>query len=128
MISIEDFRIVRELLKKVTASTRQQRAIMNLCGALEAYLDPTLPKPYPPGLGRFESMTGIEKVRDMKAVFSSCNETFLGQFDVMQLVQIRRMWLASEWDFFPDRWTERQIAEALAGRPPTWDENESPTY
>jgi hypothetical protein len=28
----------------------------------------------------------------------------------------------------PDRWTARQIGEALAGRAPTFDDLERPTY
>lgn len=58
-----------------------------------------------------------------------CREDFLDKFTTDQLVQIARMHVASEWDFYPDVWTERQIKEALRGKPPNWGgSDKKPVY
>lgn len=67
-----------------------------------------------------EERTGIEELRLMVNNFDSCREDFLDRFTLEQLVQIHRMWLASEWDIYPDTWTDRQVKQALAGKPPRW--------
>lgn len=57
------------------------------------------------------------------------SEAFNDRFSVEEHIKIHRAWRACGWDIYPDQWTPRQVAEALAeGRPPTWDENERPTY
>jgi hypothetical protein len=60
--------------------------------------------------------------------FGDCNETFLDRFTVPELVRLHRAMLASGWDFLPDRWTARQVKEALRGIVPTWGDDKQPTY
>ena len=74
--------------------------------------------------------TGIDQLRSAVAAYAYCNESFLQQFTAAELLTIRACWLASEWDFFPDQWTTRQLREALEqGRAPTWSaRTEKPTY
>lgn len=71
---------------------------------------------------------GIDELRHMVRNFNDCNETFNQQYTIEQLLQIHRMWMESGWDIYPDRWTERQLKEALEGTPPSWDDHEKPTY
>lgn len=68
----------------------------------------------------------IDELRKMVRNFDSNSETFNQRFSMSQLIQIHRMWMASEWDFYPDQWTEQQVQEALTGHPPQWNEAEEP--
>lgn len=36
------------------------------------------------------------------------------------------MWLASEWDIYPDQWAPWQVTDALAGIVPEWNSDETP--
>lgn len=67
-----------------------------------------------------ESRTGAEELRLIVRSMNSTCEGFNDRFTLEQLVQIYRMYLASEWEILPNRWTPRQIKEALAGKPPAW--------
>jgi hypothetical protein len=74
-------------------------------------------------------MTGIEELREMLACLEHCKEDFLVRFTTKQLFQLWRSWKSSEWDFYPDQWSERQVKEALRGKAPRWDdEQERPVY
>lgn len=72
--------------------------------------------------------TGIETLRRAVNLFSNCNDTFNETWTAAQLVAIYEAFQGSDWDITPDRWTERQINEALEGRAPTWDDDQEPTY
>jgi hypothetical protein len=73
--------------------------------------------------------TGIEALRDAVQAFNYCNETFLGQFSVEELLTLRKLWLKSAWDVYPDDWTRRQVCEAVSlGLVPAWDDEERPVY
>lgn len=69
---------------------------------------------------------GIDELRRAAAIFSHCNETFNQRFSVEELLTIARAHVAAKWDFLPDAWHEQQIAEALCGIAPEWDESERP--
>lgn len=79
-------------------------------------------------LEEFDQNSGIQKMRDMVKVFSNCNETFLNRYRIQELIKIYRMWLKSEWNFYPNKWTERQVREALRNQAPMWDINGKPVY
>lgn len=81
-------------------------------------------RPPPPD----DAECAIDELRKMVRNFDSNNETFNQRFSMSQLIQIHRMWMASEWDFHPDEWTEQQVQEALAGHPPQWDQDEKPVH
>lgn len=82
-----------------------------------------------------EAMSGIDLLRLVVQNLDRCREDFVHPapprkpFTPEQLIQIGRMHLLSEWDFYPDQWTARQVKEALAGKPPSWNrETEKPVY
>ena len=73
--------------------------------------------------------TGAEELRLIVSNMNTTSETFNDRYTLEQLVQIGRMLLASEWDIYPDQWTDRQVREALKGIPPQWDKaTEKPIY
>ena len=72
--------------------------------------------------------SGIDELRMTVRLFDHGSEDFAQRWTVKQLVQLRRMHLAAGWDFHPASWTARQVARALRNIPPTWDEDERPTY
>jgi len=66
-------------------------------------------------------------------LFDRCREGFNQRFTILQLLMLAKACKASEWDFWPDQWDERQIEEAIRyGRVPTWgeirDEKIVPTF
>lgn len=71
---------------------------------------------------------GIETIRQAVTLFNDCSETFNQQFTATELLQLAAAHQASDFDFYPDQWTERQIKEALRGIVPQWDDNEQPSY
>ena len=70
--------------------------------------------------------TGMETLRHMVKFFNNCAESFLDKYSIEELIKIYAAWEASEWDFYPDCWTADQVAGALVGIVPQWDENEKP--
>lgn len=69
---------------------------------------------------------GIIFLRRLVAEFNCCDEGFLLNHTVEDLVAIRRAWIASEFDYYPDQWTPAQVRAALRGIPPRWDDAERP--
>lgn len=122
MISAEDVQVVEELLNDTPTNLTQDRAIQNIFLTLRHVIG-DVRGVSAVALAKFDAMTGHEKIRDMERAFSYTKMGVIERFEVVELLQIRRMWLASEWDFFPDQWTERQLSEALMGKPPRWDDN-----
>jgi hypothetical protein len=138
MISISDLNKIRAIIERGDLNLRERRAVQNMFSVLQR-LAATTPTDQegkvPPPLARFDAMTGIQKIRDLQASFNNCNESFLDPgneleaFTIDDLVMLRRMWLASAYDFFPDQWAPRQVAEALQGKVPRWDPaTENPIY
>ena len=72
------------------------------------------------------AVNGIDELRAAVRHFGNCTETFLQQFTAEELIAIRRAWVASGWDFSPDRWETWQVDDALAGHAPQWDNDELP--
>lgn len=70
----------------------------------------------------------IEILRLIVRNLNDCSETFLQRFDAAQLVALGRAQLLSDWDIAPDRWSARQVREALEGKPPQFDAREEPLY
>ena len=68
--------------------------------------------------------SSIDFLRLLVKAFNGCSEDFNQQFTVEELIQIRRMWLQSGWDIYPDKWEAFQVMEALEGKVPRWDDNE----
>lgn len=66
-------------------------------------------------------LDGISELRAAVRLLNGANESFNQRFTAEQLLQLCRMHRASQWDYYPDCWSERQVQEALAGRPPEWD-------
>lgn len=77
---------------------------------------------------QMSKMTGAQLLRLIVNNLDACAENFLDRFTADQLIQIGRMHLLSEFDFYPDQWTDRQIREALIGKVPQWTANETPKY
>ena len=69
-----------------------------------------------------EQLTGIEKVRRMRDLFSHCNETFNTSWTFEELAKLFDAYWASGWDITPDRWTAEQLSAALRGEAPTFTE------
>lgn len=67
------------------------------------------------------------------------HDRLAGAFALSQNTKNQQRWTAEEWlklydaykvidwDFTPDEWTEQQVADALAGLVPQWDDNENPS-
>lgn len=73
--------------------------------------------------------TAIETLRHISSAFDYCNETLLQRYTIEELLKIYDAWMRSEWDFYPDQWTTRQLGDAIKkGRAPTWSDSEEPTY
>jgi hypothetical protein len=77
---------------------------------------------------QYDNMPAIERLRRMVRAFDRNSEEFNQAFTMDELLTIHRAWMLSGWDIWPDRWTERQVMEALAGKPPNWDDNMRPLY
>lgn len=75
-----------------------------------------------------EKRSGADELRTIARNMDATTESFNDRFTAEQLLTIGRAFLASEWDFYPDQWTARQVREALKGKPPRWDDNEKPVY
>lgn len=74
----------------------------------------------------YDSLPAIDRVRRAVKAFAACDESFLQRFQIVELMQLHRAWVHSEWDFLPHSWTPRQLEQALRGMAPNWDENERP--
>lgn len=71
----------------------------------------------------------IDELRMLVRNANDCNETFNQRYSIEELVQIHRMWQASDWDNYPDTWTKQQVQEALQGKVPKWnDETGEPIH
>lgn len=74
-------------------------------------------------------MTPINKMRHMIEVFNHCSEDFNQHYTMCQLEKIYDAYWASQCCVMPDRWTTRQVEEALCGVVPQWDETgNNPVY
>lgn len=71
---------------------------------------------------------GIERLRAAVRSFGDCSEAFNMRYSVSELLLIHAAWMLSDWDFSPDKWTDRQVKEALHGMAPRWDADEKPVY
>ena len=68
---------------------------------------------------------GIDRLRRAVKLFDACNETFNQQYKSYELVLISMAMSQSEWDIYPDQWTEKQIHECLYSYlVPDWKEDE----
>lgn len=69
-----------------------------------------------------------DTLRTIVRNMDDCDESFNQRWTPEELVRIGMAFLLCGWDIYPDRWTERQITEALQGIEPKWDRNEQPLY
>lgn len=65
-------------------------------------------------------LSGIELLRLIVRNAGCVTESFWDDKTPEETLQIGKMQLLSAWDIYPDEWTERQVSEALAGKPPRW--------
>lgn len=72
--------------------------------------------------------TGADTLRIIVRNMDNTTEDLNTRFTVAELIAIYSAHLASEWDFYPDQWEERQIQEAIQGKVPRWDASERPIY
>lgn len=72
--------------------------------------------------------TGIEMLRGAVKCFDDCRETFNQEYSPEDLIKIYRALLATADDIYPDRWTNRQVIDALNGIVPTWNDNLAAVY
>lgn len=72
--------------------------------------------------------SAAEELRGLGRWLDSQRESFLDSFNLDELFCLWRAWKRSEWIFTPDQWSERQVAEALLGIPPKWNDREEPIY
>lgn len=70
--------------------------------------------------------TGAEELRKVVRVLDDMREDFSDRFTAEQLLQLVRMLWRSDWDIYPDHWSERQIEAALRGTAPVFDEHGRP--
>lgn len=74
------------------------------------------------------SMDGPRLLRTIVREMDDSRESFNQLWSATQLVKIYEMHLRSEWEFPPDRWTERQVREALAGIVLKFHDDGKPNY
>lgn len=68
-------------------------------------------------------LTGIELLRYAVRMLNRCNESVNQRFTAPQLIRIAEGVQRSEWDFYPDEWTDQQLQEcAQFGITPTWED------
>ncbi len=68
-------------------------------------------------------------MRHMIEVFNRCSEDFNQHYTMSQLEQIYDAYKACQCRVMPDRWTTRQVEEALCGVTPRWGEHsQEPIY
>lgn len=67
-------------------------------------------------------LSGSDLLRLVVQNMDRCGTDFNQRFTAEQLIQLHKMFLESEWEIYPDQWTERQLREALAGKVPRWNE------
>lgn len=72
--------------------------------------------------------SGMNQLRRAVRALDNCREDFLDRFTAIQLLRLHRMWVASDWGIAPDTWEARQVAEALRGVPPRFDDSERAVY
>lgn len=77
---------------------------------------------------KLEDLHGVDLLRGAVNVFGHCSETFNQRFSAEDLLKLYRAFYVCGWDITPDRWTDRQVFEALLGVAPQWDDNEKPLY
>lgn len=74
-------------------------------------------------------LEGIEFLRYAVRLFDSCKESFMEKAHADDLLKIAKAHHASEYDYYPDLWSQRQVDECLEhGKVPRWDRNEKPIY
>lgn len=59
--------------------------------------------------------TGVDVLRGAVALFNGCNENFNYRYHAHDLLKLYAAYKRSEWDIAPDRWTRRELTEAIAG-------------
>ena len=70
-----------------------------------------------------KTLTGVEKLRRMLNVFSTCNETFNTRWSVEQLESLYDAYMNCGWDITPDRWSEQQLRDVFAGVVPVFGDD-----
>lgn len=80
-------------------------------------------------LQRFDKLPPVDQLRQMVRAFEHWRESFVQQFTHAQLFMLFRVWLACDWDFYPDRWLPQQVKQALQGVVPSFDaQTERPRF
>lgn len=72
--------------------------------------------------------TGIETLRTLVTAMANLREDFLDPFTPEQLMQLHAVWRRSKWSegYYPDQWSRKQVAAALVGIDPEWDDDGEP--
>jgi len=66
---------------------------------------------------------GIDLVRYAVHLLDRCKESVNQRFNAEQLLTIADCCQRSEWDMYPDQWTDRQLQECVQfGKTPQWHE------
>lgn len=81
-------------------------------------------------MGTFQTppRSGADTLRLIVNGMNYCLESFNDRFTAEELVAIGKAYITCGWDILPDTWEERQVQEALQGKPPRWDDDEKPVY
>ena len=74
------------------------------------------------------STPAIIHLRRAVNLFNTCEEGWVETFSRDSLLRLYDAYAVCGWDIPPDRWTDQQIQDALAGKPPCWDDDERPVY
>lgn len=64
----------------------------------------------------------IDMLRGMVETLDHCNEGFLSDKTIPQLINIYHCWMRCGWDIYPDEWETKQVKEAMRGICPDWIE------
>lgn len=75
----------------------------------------------------FRKLSSAEVLRTTVRILDNCREDFLDRYTALQLVDLAKACMLSEWDFLPDTYTSDQIADVLIrGLVPNWVDAEWP--
>jgi hypothetical protein len=70
----------------------------------------------------------IEMLRHAVDCFDHCVEDVISDWTIPELFNIYCCWMRCGFDYYPDEWTDRQLAEAKKGVCPEWDDRGTPVY
>lgn len=68
-----------------------------------------------PRAARVSPRLGADDLRRATTMANACDESFLDRFTAEEIIALYRALQRSEWDVYPDKWSQGEVRAALAG-------------